>query len=94
MAIIKSLIFGDEGSYNIFGIPVVFKKAPTSDDQDVFITQLIDNFAKKHLFVSRLINAIGLSNIVRVLDQGPAHVAVHEMSHALSGCVEKFNNCI
>ncbi len=72
MSILKSVLLGAEGSYNILGIPVTFGKySITTNAQDD--GSLTTRLAKKLLD----------NNIVRLGNQAYAHLFAHEMSHAM-----------
>lgn len=79
MSILKSLLFGSEGTYKILEIPVVFKKSETYFD-----------WAGEDIISRCAIQCIN-SRAFRFLTQGYAHVFVHEMSHALVGKLFKGN---
>jgi len=76
MSFLKSVLFGSEGSYNIFGTKVKFQNelpshlTPPSLDGAGAISQL----------AFKCIN----SNAFRWITQGYTHVFVHEMSHAVA----------
>lgn len=76
MSFFKSILFGCEGSYNIFGTPVKFQNelpshlTPPSLEGAGLISQL----------AFKCIN----SNAFRWITQGYTHVFVHEMSHAVA----------
>lgn len=76
MSFLKSVLFGDEGTYNIFGAQVNFENELPSYSLSVSLegAGLISKLA------SKCIN----SNAFRWITQGYAHVFIHEMSHALA----------
>ena len=78
MSFLKSVLFGCEGSYNIFGTPVTFERELPSDwtrnPPDLKGVDLISQLA------SKCIN----SNAFRLVTQGYIHLFIHEMSHALA----------
>ncbi len=75
MSFLKSLVFGSEGSYKIFGIPVSFeKKDPSIEIADI----------EGAGFISKLANNCLNSIPFRLITQGYAHVCIHEMSHAIA----------
>lgn len=75
MSFLKSVLFGSDGSYNIFGTKVKFQNelpshlTPPSLDGAGVISKLAFN----------CIN----SNAFRWITQGYTHVSVHEVSHAI-----------
>lgn len=89
--LLKSLLFGSEGSYNVFGIDVTFEKgdllpynspsptyyftSPTTD------SSIFNAFTKS---IGHLANYCLNSNTLRLATQGYAHTFVHEMGHALA----------
>lgn len=76
MSFLKSVLFGSEGSYNIFGIQANFKKeAPPG-----YPSSILEGAGFLSKMAVRCIN----SNVFRWISQGYAHVFVHEMSHALT----------
>jgi hypothetical protein len=73
MSFIKSILFGCEGSYNIFGTSVKYK----SDNY---------NYSLKGAgFISQLASECINNNAFRLLTQSYVQVLVHEMSHVLAG---------
>lgn len=76
MNFLKSLLFGSEGTYNIFEIQVKFQNelppflTPPRLDQPGVISQLVIKCIKSDAF--------------RLVTQAYTHVFVHEMSHALA----------
>lgn len=76
MSFLKSVLFGSEGSYNVFGTIVKFQNelpsylTPPNLDGAGVVSQL----------AFKCIN----SNAFRWITQGYTHVFVHEMSHALA----------
>lgn len=76
MSFLKSVLLGDEGSYNIFGIQAKFKNELPSHYLPVSLegAGLISKMAFKCLN----------SNVFRWITQGYTHVFTHEMSHALA----------
>jgi hypothetical protein len=82
MSILKSLIFGSEGSYHVLGIPVDFRKKESSDP---FTTEAsgIDLIFKpiEHEagFISKLAD-----KCFNGLARAYMHTAVHEMGHAIA----------
>jgi hypothetical protein len=77
MSLLKSILFGYEGSYNIFGIPATFEAQDLSSDsnQASYSNQegTLAQFTKKYLS----------NNAFRWTTQAYTHVFVHEMGHAL-----------
>jgi hypothetical protein len=76
MSFLKSILFGCEGSYNIFGTQVEFESELPS--------HLIPPNLKGVGLISQLAFKCVQSNAFRWVTQGYAHVFVHEMSHALA----------
>lgn len=75
MSLLKSVLFGCEGSYNIFEIPVKFEnELPTFGLPSLERRSVISQLAFK------CIN----SAIFRYVTQSYTHVFMHEMSHALA----------
>ncbi|HSX37302.1 MAG TPA: hypothetical protein VLE95_00550 [Chlamydiales bacterium] len=75
MIFLKSVLFGDEGSYNIFGIRAEFEnELPGPPPASLEGAGLISKMTYKCLN----------SNAFRWITQGYAHVFIHEMSHALT----------
>lgn len=76
MSFLKSVLFGDEGAYNIFGIQVKFENEVPSHYSLVSLegAGLISKMALKCLS----------SDAFRWITQGYAHVFTHEMGHALA----------
>jgi hypothetical protein len=76
MSFLKSVFFGSEGSYNIFGTKVKF--------QDELPLNLTPPSLDGASVISKLaFNCIN-SNAFRWITQGYTHVFVHEMSHAIA----------
>lgn len=76
MSFLKSVFFGSEGSYNIFGIQANFKKEVPSWYPSI-------NLEGAGFISKTAIKCIN-SNMFRWITQGYAHVFTHEMSHALT----------
>lgn len=74
MSFIKSILFGCEGTYNIFGIKVNFEKEDPSDGPSL----------EGAGFISKASNKCINSNAFRLITQGYSHVFIHEMTHALT----------
>ncbi len=76
MSFLRSVFFGSEGSYNIFGTQVKFENRLPLDYPFISLhgAGLISKMAFKCLN----------SNAFRWVTQGYAHVFIHEMSHALA----------
>lgn len=76
MSFLKSVLFGCEGSYNIFGIQAKFENELPSRYSPVSLegAGLISKMASKCLN----------SKVFRWITQGYTHVFTHEMSHALA----------
>ncbi|MDP1608354.1 MAG: hypothetical protein Q8L98_03455 [Chlamydiales bacterium] len=75
MTLIKSILLGREGSYNICGIAVQFKN---NDNRGV-----IDCLKGAGVISQIAINCLN-SSFLRVTTFGYAHVLTHEMGHALT----------
>ncbi|HSX37301.1 MAG TPA: M50 family metallopeptidase [Chlamydiales bacterium] len=71
---LKSVLFGDEGSYKIFGIRANFENEPSYPSVSLEGAGLISKMAYKCLN----------SNAFRWITQGYAHVFIHELGHALA----------
>lgn len=76
MSILKSMLFGCEGTYNLFGIPVKF----TNEVPAAWIPRGIDGAG----FISQLALRCLNNRVFNWITQGYTHVFVHEMSHALA----------
>ena len=76
MALLKSLFYGSEGSYNIFGIQVTFE-----NDQSSNPTDRVLNGAG---LVSKLVLKILKCDAFHHVTQSNLHVFMHEMGHALA----------
>jgi len=72
MSLITSLLFGSEGSYNVLGVDVTFKKKPQtrSSELDIIILKLATKCLDNKFFF--------------IIIQGYLHVFIHEMSHAMA----------
>lgn len=83
MAIVKSVLFGSNGSYNILGMPITFKPGSTGK---------ISN----EIFISRIARRILSTQTGAVIMLQYAHMFVHELGHALAcrlltGVIPKVN---
>lgn len=74
MSFFKSILFGSEGSYNIFGTKVKFQNELPSH----LTPPSLDGAGVISTLAFKCIN----SNAFRWITQGYTHVFVHEMSHA------------
>ncbi len=76
MSFLKSVLFGGEGTYNIFGTQVRFEKEAPS-------YYSFSNLQGAGLLSKAATQCIN-SNVFRWLTQGYTHIFIHEMSHALT----------
>ncbi len=83
MSLIKSLIFGQEGTYKVLGVPVRFQKINPADDS-ISDAELATKLSDRGIFVFRLIENLFSSKAYLVTTQSYVHTFVHEMSHALA----------
>lgn len=89
--LLKSLLFGSEGSYNILGVDVNFKKSdplpfapPSPSYYFTLPTTHSTIFNALTKSIGHLANYCLNSNVIRLTTQGYAHTFVHEMGHALA----------
>ena len=76
MSFLKSVLFGAEGSYNIFGIQVKFE-----DDLPSYYSPVsLEGVG----LISKMALKCQNSHALRWVTQGYAHVFIHEMTHALA----------
>lgn len=84
MSFLKSVFFGSEGSYRIFGIDVSFEKKPSfyssDSSSEPLDTLSIFKKATRNLFI----NCIN-SKAFNCAMHSWVHVFAHEMGHALTG---------
>lgn len=84
MSFLKSVIFGAEGSYNILGFDVSFKKNDSprySFAASTCSSGILSIFTKS---IGYLADSCLNSKVFHVITQGYAHTFVHEMGHALA----------
>ena len=80
MSLIRSVLFGDEGYYNIWGVPVIFKKRP----QPVFGRMDFQGSIEGDSVISKIATQCINSHLFIWMTQGYLHLLTHEMSHALA----------
>lgn len=76
MYFLKSVLFGFEGSYNIFGIQAKFENKIPSHSSSAS--------SKKANLIPKIVSKCLNSNVFCCVTQTYAHVFIHEMSHALA----------
>lgn len=80
MSLLKSILFGCEGDYHIFGFPVKFQKGAKNTLPLNFRMPKLEGAA----LISQLASICMNSHTFRLITQGYTHVVAHEMSHALA----------